>query len=481
MRSSFVALLLFSVLTTPLLGKNIYVAQDPAADDQNPGTPALPVRTISRGVELAQPGDNVIVAEGDYRNDDAGAGPGIVSVSKSGGPGEWISIRAKADETPVVRSFLLTNCSYVRVTDMHLDDVDFSSVANWQDMPVIVYDEYSLPRPDYTLDYATRATQVEAEFATYFQLIQQLEYTYGVGVEDSDNILVARNQIDGYWGGVGCQNSTNVCVSTNSIQHAVNGIIASGLQESVFTKNTVQQTLDVGITVRDASEGVVIRNNSVQHSGITHISLHTDVRDTRIIDNDLSFGGYYCETAEFPGGSGISVHTSLDKNVVRNNVVSYHIDLTNVDGNGIILDFTKNGKSVLIADNLLMRNMGSGINLTESPNSRIFRNTIMESGYQSAGYRVGVGIKLSRDGDINNRILDNHLISNREAGILAYKRIYKQKEIDRNHYTTQGEPLIWDGFDIDQADYRSLEEVQIQTGFELNGTWEHQFDQSDND
>ena len=475
MRSAFIAAISLVFLSCSVVAKEvIYVTQE-AGNDANVGSVSKPLRTITRAINLAQPGDTILVDDGDYRGEDTGWGAGVIPISKSGKPDKWITIQSRGEAKSVVSSFLLNECSYIRVKGIHFKGFDFGKVKNWKDMPTIVRDKYSEKRPDFTLEYPTRAKQIEAEFATYLGLIKQLEYTNAIELRQVSNVELRENRIEGYWAGIQCKGSKDVRIEKNEIRHTVNGIFSwkpsPALQNSFIRENVIEQSLDIGISVQEGSNGVAIRDNTVRHSGTSHISLHNGVRKSTIAGNDVSYGGYYAETMKYPGCSGISVHSSLDGNSIVENKVSYQLDHTNIDGNGIILDLMKDGSSVLIRGNLSKRNMGAGINLTKSPNCQILDNTLAQNGYRSSGYRVGAGIKLARDQDVNNQILNNVFITNREAGILGYRTIKAQKKINGNRYTTDREPLIWDGYEVNEADYRTLSAVRAETGFEATGRW----------
>ena len=54
--------------TPPVFAKTYYVDQaDPKASDDNPGSRALPLKTINRAAQVVQPGERVLVAAGVYR------------------------------------------------------------------------------------------------------------------------------------------------------------------------------------------------------------------------------------------------------------------------------------------------------------------------------------------------------------------------------------------------------------------------------
>lgn len=64
-------------------------------DDTNPGTPEAPLRTISRGAMLAQPGDTVLVREGVYRE--------RVAPPRGGEPGKRITYQAAPGERVILK------------------------------------------------------------------------------------------------------------------------------------------------------------------------------------------------------------------------------------------------------------------------------------------------------------------------------------------------------------------------------------------
>ena len=84
-----------TVVVTNRLPKTYYVDQGhPSANDDNPGSEALPLLTISRGAELAQAGDTVIVKAGIYRES--------VMPAYSGDDGNPITFQANPGDRVVV-------------------------------------------------------------------------------------------------------------------------------------------------------------------------------------------------------------------------------------------------------------------------------------------------------------------------------------------------------------------------------------------
>jgi hypothetical protein len=96
-------------------GPTYYVAaNNPNADNRNPGTEALPWKTLSRGAEMASAGDTVVVKAGTYYES--------LKPRNSGTAGAFISFRANPGDPVVIdgqyrRDYNvdLRNRSYVRV------------------------------------------------------------------------------------------------------------------------------------------------------------------------------------------------------------------------------------------------------------------------------------------------------------------------------------------------------------------------------
>lgn len=453
----------------------IHVSQIGTASDRNPGTPDRPLRTIAAAVARAKPGDSVLVADGDYRQEDSGWGRGVIPVLRSGAAERPLLIQADQAAKPIVSSFRLQDVSHVTISGFHFQFASFSDWGPWQDMPAIVRDVPVDPtRPiDFTQDWELRQPAVESMFATYFAIVSGLDYRTAIDVSSSQDVVVTGNSIRGYWAGIQCRGSRSVQIEDNAISHCVNGIFtwqpSPSLRDALIQNNRITQCLDNGIDVREGAQRVRIVGNHVTHSGRSHISLLNDTRDCVIEGNRVTLGGYYSESMEYPGSSAISVHSSFDT-LVQNNCASHQVDLTEIDGNGLILDLMRKGAVVRVTGNHLFRNNGSGLNTTASPDAIIESNFFMENGWKSTNQHNGAGIKLSRNEDIQQTIRNNVFSDNRVAGIVAYKLMAQQREINGNTYFQRNDdPLIWDGYEPGENRYLSLADVQRATPWERQG------------
>ncbi len=476
-RPLVLAVVLSAAQNLAAVAADYHVAQTDIAADSNSGDADHPWRTLSAAAGRVQPGDTVWIDHGDYRSEDSGWGQGVIRQTVSGtatSPIRWI---AEKDCKPNVFRFLLQQVQHVHIEGIHFINPKLENVDNhWQDMPHI--DRAGLldsrARERFAQPWDARRGEIEKEFAGYFQRLQALKYETAIELEDCQHISVKNNFIDGYWAGIQCRHGDQILIESNRLTHCVNGIYswqpAPGLAHSVIRRNFISQSLDNGIDIREQSHHVLIEENHIRYSGRSHIALHNETRDCTIRGNDVRYGGYYSESMEYPGSSAISIHSSLDGIIVERNLAAYQIDLTGIDGNGFILDLMKSGASVHVRDNVAWRNMGSGLNLTASPNARIVHNAFIENGFESPGRRCGAGIKLSRDSDTQLTILNNILSNNRDGGILAYHNLLQQLQIDSNlYYSALDGPLMWDGFEDDERSYKSLAAINTHTGWEKHG------------
>jgi PKD repeat protein len=98
-------------------GGTIYYVS-PQGNDTNPGTEALPFRTIQRAADVVQAGNLVFVKAGTYSD---------FSVTRSGSPGQPIVFRAYPGEKPIIRGsrtdgvILINESSYIIIDGINVD------------------------------------------------------------------------------------------------------------------------------------------------------------------------------------------------------------------------------------------------------------------------------------------------------------------------------------------------------------------------
>ena len=72
-------------------------------DDNNGHTEATAFRTLQKAANLVQPGDVVLIGNGEYTSDDRSNGSAVLNISRSGKPDAWITWRAMAGEHPEIK------------------------------------------------------------------------------------------------------------------------------------------------------------------------------------------------------------------------------------------------------------------------------------------------------------------------------------------------------------------------------------------
>ncbi len=455
-------------------GRVITVSQSALASNDNDGTAEQPLKTIARAIALAKAGDEIVVIQGDYRAEDSGWGPGTIPLTRSGTADHPFRIVASGEVQ--LGHLIVRDVQHVSIEGFHFSAKPFSTHPQWRDMPHIVRDAplESQVDLDYFADWETRRPTIEKNFATYFGLLKSLEYKVAIDVERCQNVRIIANTIDGYWAGIQCRDVDRADIRENRISHCVNGIFTweprPALRNSRIGGNIISQCLDNGIDLRCDSFNVLIDWNRVTFSGRSHIALLDGTGHCIVRSNTVVNGGFYSETMEFPGSSAINLNGFQDGNVVEFNFVANQIDLTEVDGNGIILDLAKTSASTIVRGNICMANMGSGLNTTASPNAVIVGNLFCKNGVRGREPRNGAGIKLSRDQDLGHSIKYNMIAWNRTAGILSYHTLQSQRRVDHNCYISQKSvPLAWDGYEGTERAYFELFEVRAATGWETQG------------
>jgi parallel beta-helix repeat protein len=232
---------------------------------------------------------------------------------------------------------------------------------------------------------------------------------------------------------------------------------------STIRGNRFHHNFGDDIDIREGAHDIVVEDNLCEYSAIGHIALHSDAHDNIVRHNICRYGGYYTETMRWPGSSSINFHEAGPGNVADGNFSAYQIDSTGNDGNGFIVDLMYDNP-VTIINNVAYRNMGSGVTTTETWSCVVVNNTFVENGYRRSNMRNGSGMRFARAADTNHTIVNNIFQSNAVAGIKSYRLIDRQALIDNNlYYCAPGVPYIWDGYNLDERRYYTLQDVRDNT------------------
>lgn len=195
---------------------------DTSGSDANAGTSGAPLKTIRRAAELVRPGDSVLVRAGAYSGSDR-----IVSLTRSGIPGAWITFRSEQKWKAIV------------------DGRNGASLVAWYFGPGVAY------------------VQVEG-----FEIRGLREHgfdTYGGGVHD---VRIVRNRVHHI--GRNCTDTSNgrTGASLGAGTHRVTldgnvwhdiGRLAPG-ENGCFPRTPYYQNHDHGIYVADADDILIINN-----------------------------------------------------------------------------------------------------------------------------------------------------------------------------------------------------------------------------
>ncbi len=435
-----------------------------------------PWKTLSKAASLATAGDTVLIYDGDYRSEETGWGPGTIYIENSGNSiDQPIEFKVADGNEAFVDTILVHDKRWISLHGFTFINPDFNLPATWQDMPEIVVDEDIAI--DFDVDFEAREPIVRQRFSTFMGIKDELQavYSNAIDIKSSENITVKYNFIQRYAFGIQVRdNSSNITIEHNDISYCFEGIFtwqpAPSISDSVIRKNRLRQIFNNAIMVREFANNVLIENNTIHYSGTSHITVIADSTNITIRNNLARFGGYYTETMTFPGSSAINIHTSGPGNVVEGNWATDQVDLTGIDGNGFIADLMRDGASIVFRNNIALRNYGSGLRTTISPNTQILNNTFVDNGFGAGTTTNGGGIQLARDQDTDNTIQNNIFVNNNPAGIKSYRLLDDQALIDNNlYYSVDGAPLIWDGFNADERAFYTIDQIISDSGWEANG------------
>lgn len=406
---------------------HLFVTANAATYDISTQTNKNQAASIIKGLS---PGDTLLVKAGDYR------AFGIIRLYHKRGT-EQHPIQIVAESTDAqVQGFQLVDTQWITIQGFTITGSK-ALPRGWQDMPEQVVD-----KPGIRIDPAERwklgrKNKVEQKYASWMSILDwENQPTAGISIQSSRHVTVKDNDISYHTTGILLsEQSTQLDIIGNHIHHSLDAISgAVGNAESfAFSRiydNHTQQIYREAICLRYGAHDNLVEYNHLIYSGHSHIVTYQAGDMNVIRGNDMRYGGYYTETMQAPGGSGISIHSTGKNTRVIGNDISYQYDNTGRDGNGIIIDYTPS--RVFIANNVIHRVMGSGITSTHSRDAYIVHNTIVESGSNGVSRLNGVGIRMSQQDDIGATIANNILVNNRVGGLFFNGNMHSQRYIDYN-------------------------------------------------
>ena len=243
----------------------IHVDASAGNDQTGTGSISSPVKSITRGLELAQDGMTVMVAPGVY---DAANGEVFplqlpANVALVGEDWENCVIRSyfPIDQDLVAIDISGTGCSFRKFTIEH----DPASVEFWQVAVSVRFQAASahvdsirvLERADYTVLRISNPNDSLVENC-YFVVDDGLPESHGVEISSDNDRTIMRNcTISGFGSGVIIQRHSTELLEGNTIEGNDKGLQIGYRGETEF-----DPTPDLGGGPRGGSGGNIIRNNS---------------------------------------------------------------------------------------------------------------------------------------------------------------------------------------------------------------------------
>lgn len=247
-----------------------------SGSDRAPGTQERPVRTIARGLQLARPGDHVVVRGGTY--------PEVTVVGPRGTARRPITLRAAPGEHPVVSNgFKLRGARHIRVTGL-------------------------------TFDGSSRSDG------------------FGTSVWDSRHVVLSGNEITGYRSAQGVlvkDGSSDVRIVGNHIHHLgvrqrfEHGVYCESGRRVVIADNLIHDIASgYGIHLFGDCDGTRIVRNTIARNGLSGVIIAgNDDRGTA----DRTLVAYnvianHSRHAASEYGFAVTEYRPGRRNVVRDNV-----------------------------------------------------------------------------------------------------------------------------------------------------------------
>lgn len=472
-----------TIATTTLApsANNIYYVSSTATSTnwnnaKNSNTPC----TIDTASENAAAGDIVYFRGGTYGSISSPINFWVVHSGTQSAP---IVFSAYPGEKPIiVGGFVADTKQWIRFFGFTVQGI-YSPPTTWRDMPVKVIDDASVGWIDPNTDWSTvRQSLAQRKYATYFSWYNNFttDWTDGIRVSASNNIVVANNEVYYHSEGIVLSgDSSVVIVENNNIHHCYAGIASYegdytnkvSVQDTIIRGNYVTQILDEAITPSFNALRVVVQDNVCEYNAVNHLSMHNRGTDIILRHNYVKYGGYYSETMEAEGSSAISVGFGISGGIIENNFAAYEYDDSRWDGNGIIVDSNNvaGGGDVTVQNNIVYRNQGSGITLTRSPNVKVVNNVCIENGQAQTEKSNGAGLRFSSTGSTNAIVVNNIFLNNVWEGIYGAGVLTQQTLIDNNLYVVaSGTAAIKYNYDDSQV-YTTIADIRTATSFEDHG------------
>ena len=301
-------------------------------------------------------------------------------------------------------------------------------------------------------------------------------YGGGIGLENSTNILIQKNNANSSLHGISLLNSSNNKLDRNiaTLSASTGIILEMDSNNNIITNNNVSNN-DVGISVGDSNNNTINKNivGSLTYGIELEYSDKNKVIDNNIYDNNYgiiivlapnntlrgnsirhnNYGIHLVNMAsnnnnitnntvlsnEFGIDIDKAINNSISNNNVSNNTVGISISSTglikdnntlngnniNNNDNGIIFDNTNYSA---IKNNILKEN-NENINLSYSNNNVLNNNIIYNLGYYGYGIKLFYSNKNTLNGNTIHSTKNGLFLDNSEFNIVKSNKIYNNGPI----------------------------------------------------
>ncbi|MEQ8212162.1 MAG: right-handed parallel beta-helix repeat-containing protein [Lacipirellulaceae bacterium] len=388
-------------------------------EDSNPGTSEDPLRTISRGAVLAQPGDTVIVREGVYRE--------RVAPPRGGEPGKRITYQAAAGERVILKGSEVWQPEWIEVGEGIYCAIPDPALFN------DLQDEYPDSHNPLEVELASTPWQREGrrEVERGFKGDETIVYTCGqVFVDGARFKEVPFNEElePGCWHFE--KSSGNIYVhfgETNPAEQFVElttrrrifaptkrGLGYITVQGFIMEHCGNQYPTNFWTTDANAQKGAlgieaghhwILRRNLIRHAKSFAIDAgYVDKRTPRdmVPHDNLIEENYVVENGSAGILSNRSQNMVIRGNVIlRNNLLNF-LGMKRWEQAGIKCHHFRDGliESNYVADNLLTYGVWLD---NQFPDSRVTRNVLCNNG------RAGIFLEMS-DYDFDRLLVDNNIV-----------------------------------------------------------------------
>lgn len=381
--------------TAPQVGI-YYVA--PGGSDSNPGTAALPWRTIKKAADTLVTGETVYIRAGMYKE--------RVIPKNSGTSGKYINYESYSRETVTIEGsgvpvpadeglFDLSGKSYVRVSGFKIMNSQYAGI------------------------YADGSSN----------LIIEKNYTYnsassGIGIWGSNNIIISSNEVAS-----SCSNGwqESITVAGTNLFEVKNNLVHNEI--SGYNKE--------GICLKDGSSNGKVYKNYVHH--IFKVGIYVDAWNKHTYNIDV-FQNITCNTSNDGITTASEMGGSLEGITIYNNITCGNSFLgISISANGTSL--THPMKNIKIINNTAYNNgngplnWGGGIAIG-NPDARdvVIRNNICS---QNLSFQIA-GVSVAPTGEVT---IDHNLID-------GYRGDVADGETRGSAYV-EGDPQFVNAFDLD--------------------------------